>query len=649
LAALAEIIGQGRNSIFFKNFQKDQKALFAQAYNSTSELAGEFTVTVRPFPGKGLAEMEQLVRESLKEFESTGVDDDALERFIASYESRTLNSLQSIGSFGGKVSKLAAYETFAGNPNYIKKDLERYMSITKDDIRRVYNTYIKDKPAVILSVIPKGGDALKAAADNYTIDESQYKPGKDEYAGLTYKKPKDKFDRSKKPGAGPNPVVKVPDYWREDLKNGIQVIGTKYDELPLVQVLITIRGGHMMSATDPGKAGVASIMGSLMNEGTQKYSAEEFNNELRKLGSSISVNAGSESISVSMQSTLKNLDKTIALLEERMMHPKFEEADLARVKKQQLEGIKNAMTQPASIASMIFSDLLWGKESFRAISTAGTEETVNAISLSDVEEFYKKYFTPSVAEMVVVGNMEKADILGRMAFLQSWKGATVEVPQYGKGNVPDKTRIYLVNVDKAAQSEIRIGYPTGMTYDATGESYRVGLMNFALGGAFNSRINLNLREDKGWTYGARSSFIAGKNPGFFQASAGVKAVATDSAVYEFMKELKEYAAEGITAKELAFMKSSLGQSDARNYETLFQKAGFLNTILSYNLERDYKKKQEAILKGMKEEDVDKLAKKMLKTDNMYIVVVGDAALVRPGLERLGYEIIELDKEGNVIK
>jgi zinc protease len=186
---------------------------------------------------------------------------------------------------------------------------------------------------------------------------------------------------------------------------------------------------------------------------------------------------------------------------------------------------------------------------------------------------------------------------------------------------------------------------TDLKYDATGEYFKTYLMNFPLGGAFNSRINLNLREDKGWTYGARSYFSGGDDPGPFTASAGVKAVATDSSVVEFMKEIRNYKENGITGDELSFMRSSISQRDARSYETPWQKAGFLRRIIHYDLDASFVDEHTEIINTITKEEINALAKKYLQDDKMYIMVVGDGASVRPKLEKLGYEIVELNAKG----
>jgi zinc protease len=276
-------------------------------------------------------------------------------------------------------------------------------------------------------------------------------------------------------------------------------------------------------------------------------------------------------------------------------------------------------------------------------------ETVENISLDDVKSFYKKYYTPTLGELVVVGDVSEKEILPKLDFLQKWTGPKVTIPSLTFDNKYKTTKVYLVDKKGAAQSEIRIGYLTDITYDPTGDYYKSYLMNYNLGGAFNSRINLKLREEKGWTYGARSYFSGGENPGPFTASAGVKADATDSSVFEFMKVITDYKENGITAEEVDFMKKSIGQSDALSYETPGQKAGFLRRIVHYDLEEDYVEDQLKILNKMTKAEIDKIAKERLKTQEMVIVVVGDEATNIQGLRNLGYEIVRLNAKGEPIE
>jgi len=594
-----------------------------------------------PLPGHSLADMEKELRASFAEFEKRGVTDDDLERVKASYEAGIINSLSSVS---GKTSTLASYQTFTGNPNYLQNQLKAHRAVTKADVMRVYNQYIKGKKAVLLSVVPKGQPEMVAAADNFKPNTTGYKAPTDQYAGLTYVKAQDTFDRSQRPATGTNPVIKVPPFWKQSLANGIKVIGAKNNEVPTVTLLFTLQGGHKLEAHDPSKAGIASLTAAMLNEDSEKFTAEEISSKLEKLGSSVSFGSGSESMTVMVQSQVKNLDATLALLEERMMHPRFSEDDFERLKKQRLEAIKNQSTQPSVIASNVYNKMLYGEGNIQAIPVIGTTKTVESIALADVKEFYQNYFSPSVTNLVIVGDVEQNQIMPKLAFLNQWAAKPVKMPAETKTAGIDKTKIFIVDKEKAAQSEIRIGY-MALPYDATGEYYKASLMNYVLGGAFNSRINLNLREDKGYTYGAGSYFSGTESAGPYTAYAGVRSNVSDSSVVEFLKEIKRFREEGITDEELAFMKSAIGQSDARKYETSYQKASFLNNMLRYNLDADYVAKQNQILQSITKEEINALAKKYLPVDNMNIMLVGDKASIKPGLEKLGYEVVELDTDG----
>ncbi|QHS57478.1 insulinase family protein [Mucilaginibacter sp. 14171R-50] len=642
LDALSEIIGQGRNSIFYKNFVKTRKAAQASMNSSNTELAGEISMRVIPFPGQTLADAKKLIDESLAEFEKTGVTDDALVRFKASAEANAINGLSSVS---GKVSELAQAQYLTGNPNQIGRELADIQAVTKEDVMRVYNKYIKGKPAVILSVLPKGGTVAPVAPDNYTVSTAGYKAPDYGYNGLTYKKPADNFDRAAKPGIGANPAIKVPAIWMATTPNGIKMIGTQNKEIPTVSISMSVKGGGLYAINNPEKAGLAGIVARMMNEETKNYTAEQFNSELDKLGSNISVFAGSEAMYINVSSLTKNLPKTMTLLQERLFNPKFTQDALDRIKKQTIEGLKQAKTQPAGVASTVYSKILYGTDNVRTYSTTGNEETVAGITLQDVQDYYDKYFTPSQTEIVVVGDVNQGTARGNLAFLNAWADKKVTIPTPAEGKSFDKTTLYLVDIPGAAQSEIRIGYLDKLNYDAIGDYYKLGIANYILGGAFNSHINLNLREKKGWTYGARSGFSSGRYGGDFTASAGVLATATDSSVYEFIKEIRDYQKTGITPDELKFTQTSIGQSDARKYETNGQKAAFLSRIQEYDLKPTYVDEQNKILSTITPAELNALSAKYLNTDNMVILVVGDKARILPGLQKLGYPIVELDSDG----
>ncbi|HYJ38917.1 MAG TPA: pitrilysin family protein, partial [Chitinophagaceae bacterium] len=466
--------------------------------------------------------------------------------------------------------------------------------------------------------------------------------------GLKYSKATDVFDRSKLPGNGPNPIVKVPSFWKSDLKNGIRMIGTENNEVPIVTLNISIPGGHITQANQLSKAGLAGMFADMMNEDTKNYTAEKFSDELRRLGSTIRVNSATDEISLTVQSLKKNLPKTLQLLEERLFNPNFTETAFKRIQKQSIENLRQAKSQPAFVASSVINKINYGTDNIMGLDQNGTEASLNNITLEDIQKYYDSYITSKGTRIVIVGDVKQSEILPQLSFMEKLSERKVEMPLVKvEPKVANQSQIYLVDVPKAAQTEFRVGYPTELKYDATGEYYKATLMNYALGGDFNSRLNLNLREDKGWTYGARSSFDGDELTGEFEFSSGIKAEATDSALVEVIKELKNYAEYGIKEEELAFMKNSIGQRDALRYETGTQKAQFISRMLKYNLPPDYVETQIKILKSMKKKDIDALAKRWIKPDKLNMLLVGDRAKILTSLQKMGYPIVELDAEGQV--
>lgn len=647
LACLAQVLGQGKNSVLYQQFIKKQLAQNAIAFSSLIELAGEFLVRITPAPGKTLAEELALYRAALDSFEARGVTDEDVEKFKGGVLAGTINGLQSVS---GKVFQLAQFQTFTGNPNKIADLVKMYSSVTKEDVMRAYNKYIKNNHPVILSVLTKSMDnTMVAAPDNFKVDPSNYKAPDYGYAGLKYVKAKDNFDRSKIPAAGPIPTVKTPKIWRKDLPTGIKMIGTQNNEIPTVTLTITIPGGHLTQANNLSKAGLANFFATMMNEDTKNYTAEKMAVELQKLGSSVTVGSSVDGITFNVQSLKKNLAPTLALLEERMFNPNFTEAAFNRIKKQSLDGFKLAKANPGQVANVVFAKLNYGPNHILGISQGGTEETISNIMLDDIKSYYNNYMTSQGTKVVIVGDITQEEIVPKLAFLNKLPNKKIILPKVDPAPVVDKTKVFMVDVPKAAQSEFRVGYTTGLKYDATGDFYKATLMNYTLGGDFNSRLNINLREDKGWTYGARSDISGDEYTGTFQFSSGIRADATDSALSEVMREITEYENYGIKEDELAFMKNALGQRNALRYETPLQKAGFIRRILDYNLPANYIEQQNKILAKITKEEINAMAKRTLHPEKMNILLVGDKAKILEGVKKLGYPIVELDADGKVVE
>ncbi len=643
LSALAEMISGSKSSLFQTSLIKTKMAVSANAFEYERELSGLFIVQVRANKDDTLATMEKKINQLLEEFEKKGLTEEQLVRFKNSSKSDYISSLSTVQ---GKGASLAQFQTIANNPDFIKKQLEMINKLTTQDIMNAYVKYIKAKPHVVLSVIAKGKTGMAARADNWKMYERKIEQESAEYKNLTYKPLTETFDRSKKPASGPNVVVNVPAYWQDKFENGIKFIGTNSDEIPKVSIQISIAAGHRYET--PDKAGLAYLTSDLLNESTQLHTTEELSDMLDKLGSSVDVSCSTNEITLNISTLTENIDKTLAIVEEILFKPKMSQEDFDRCKKQQLDAIQQQQTSAGVIADQQFSRILYGNAHIMGLPVIGTPATVEKLTLDDVKQYYQKNLSPSMTKVMVVGNLTQQQLIPKLQFLSKWADVKISKPAEPALPVIAKTMIYFIDKKAAPQSEIRIG-GMAMPYDATGEYYKSSIMNFPYGASFNGRINLLLREKRGFTYGARGSFNGGTWDGTYVMNAGVRANATDSSVIDFMSEFKRYADAGATADELAFTKNSLGQSDALKFEAPFQKASFLKRLLDYNLDGNYIKQQNQVLQSITLNEINVLAKKHLKYTAVNIVIVGDKQANLDKIKKLGYDVKVLDANGNEVK
>ena len=645
LDVLMFVLGQGETSLLYKNMVKNQLAVQAQASHGCQELSCMFAVVALPNPmaRMTLADLEEIVRDSLVEFEERGITDDDLLRVKMTIVSGKIYGLESVF---GKVAQLAAYQYLTGAPDFAPADVARYENVTKDDVMRVYRRYIKDKPAVIMSIVPHGQAALRAGEDTWQRYERKlpdYESVADE--DLAYRRAEDTFDRGVMPSAGANPATTLPAIWRGELGNGVPVLGARNVETPTTSIRLRIDAGQRHETVEA--LGLAALTASMMNEATTRSTNEELSDRLQKLGSSVAFAASNDETVATVRSLTRNLDESLAILAEKLLSPKFAAEDFARVQAQTLQAIEQSKTRAATTAQVVYQLVLFGRDNPLAYLDMGTSETVAALTVDDVKDFYAAHYSPAIASVVAVSDLDAAELLPKLAVLDAWQGP--DVADAGLKPFPETgaTKIYLVDKPGAAQSEIRIG-KRSLNYDATGEYYRAGLANFVLGGAFNSRINLNLREDKGYTYGARSFFGGEQDYGLFTAMAGVRTDTTAASIVEFEREIRRYAKDGIQPDELAFTRNAIGQRDALRYETPRQKLGFLSGIQVYGLDDDFVDQQNAILASIPASELNAIAAKHLTMEEMVIVVVGNRAAIEEELAALGYEIVHLDAAGNVV-
>jgi len=631
LDLLANILGGGKTSLLYKNLVKDGYAVQASVSHPCQELACQMSIYALANPAKGvtLAQLEQQILDSINEFEQRGVTEADLQKVKVQFEAETIFGLQSVK---GKVSTLALNQTMFGEPNKIAADLARYANVTKDDVMRVFQKYIKDKPQVVMSVVPQGMRALVAHPDNFTpqpLTVAQTAVAAD----LPLSTLQSTFDRTSMPPAGPAPKIKVPDIWTHRLANGIEVMGTQSTETPTVELVIYLNGGHRLVPV--AKAGLASLTAEMLNESSQKRSSEALSQALEMLGSTIDFSASEYQSTIKVSALTAHLDETLAILEEKLFQPGFTEADFIRVKQQQLQQIQHMQADPGYIADTALLGLLYGSNNALGVSDMGTLASVAGLTLADVKAFYAEQYRGGNAKIVTVANLSETALLPKLAGLSEWQGQASVLPPLKPFPQLSGGTLYIIDKPGAAQSVINIA-KRAQPYDATGNYFKSYLMNYPLGGAFNSRINLNLRENKGYTYGARSQFTGGAETGDFVASSDVRTDVTAQALVEFIKEMSVYQQSGITPAELAFMRSSVSQGQALDYETPYQKAGFMRMIQRYQLSPDFTAEQDKIINTITKAQIDALAATEVDIKQMIILVVGDKAKIAADLARLGY-------------
>lgn len=637
LDIFADVLGGSASSMLYQSLVKTGKAIEVGASHSCEELACTLTVYAYPNPAQdgSLKTLKGEVDKVIGDFANRGIKPADLEKAISSYRAAAIWGLDSIE---GKVSQLAMGQVLAQDPNYVFKNLDAISQVKASDVKAAYDKFIAGKSAVVLSVVPKGKTQWQAGEPNFTPAKRVLPDYSQHGEPLALRPVKDNFDRSIEPKVGTAVSVKVPATWHGKLDKGIEIIGTQSDEIPAVSIMIALPGG--IRAEGKGELGLASLTAAMLEQGTVRMSEAELSDELQKLGASISVSSAQYNNLITISSLTDKLPQTMALVREVLMRPGMREADFERLKAQMLQGMKQSEQQPEWLAGQAFRELVYGKQSRLGQPTNGVLTDVEKLTLADVKRFYQEYYNPTNAKVVVTGDVTQQQVESELGFLTEWKGAAPTLGDLKPKGEQAKPGIYLVDKPGAPQSVIRIGR-RAMPFDTTGDYFVANLMNFNLGGNFNSRINLNLREDKGYTYGASSGFQANREAGVFATGANVRTDATVDAIRQFLKEMDGYRASGPTPVELAYMRSAVSQQDALSYETLAQKAGFLLQMIMYDLKPDYVQAQGELIKTVSPETLKASAARWLDPAEMVIVVVGDKQKLEKPLAELHLPIYPL--------
>jgi zinc protease len=455
------------------------------------------------------------------------------------------------------------------------------------------------------------------------------------------------LDRTKQPPPGPSPMLRVPTWTKTQLSNGATLIVSERKGLPLVSFSIAFVGGSNQFETS-GKRGVASLATSMMTEGTTTKTGDQLSDALQLLGTNVNANVGGEDGSVGFVSTTQNFDATLAILADMMLNSTFPADALERLRGRTLVGLTQAKDQPAVVSAQVFSKIVYGEA--HPYGQRVTEASVKSITRDDIIAFQKAYFLPGRAIITVVGDISaikaKASIEKGLA---AWSKAG-DKPSFEYPKLPElqASKIYLVDKPGAAQSVVNIGLP-GPPRN-TPDYFALQVLNTILGGQFQSRLNANIREQKGYSYGVNSGFAYGKGPGSFRAGGAIVSTKTDLALIEFMKEFKGVNGERpVTDEELKTAKESLIQGLPARFASVSAISNSITSLVLQGLPDDYYQNYAKNVSAVTKEDLARVARKYIDMDHLYIVIVGDRSLIEGPLKAANIAPITiLDVEGNQV-
>ncbi len=625
LDLIANILGEGKSSRLHQRLVFDLKiAQSVSVFHASRMLGGQFEIAYTAMQGHTLAEIEAVLDEELEKLRSQPPTAEELERAKNQIKRDLLRSMEPLA---GLATRVLYYSVFAGDPSYLRRDLERYEQATPQSLSTFAQKVLAKKSRVVISVEPNPKapimgrlrDGSASPAPSATKASAPDAGVRAPLTGIASRITPDAPFRAKLPEAGPKHDFKIPQVKRLRLRNGLPVILAESHKLPLVNVSLVVKTGS--SANPKDKAGLASLVANMLDEGTKKRTAKEIAAEINQLGATLSTYATWDASAIALSTMSENLERALPVFADVSLAPAFPEEDFKRV----VDNLRSSLAQrkdyPSVVANQVFARTLWGDGHPFGWPDSGTETSIAAIDRADVKRFYDTHYAPNNAVLVVSGDVTEKQIRGLIEpLLAGWRPKKLVPVRVAKGAAPEKTSIVLVEKAGAPQSSIRVGLPGVERKNA--DYHRALVTNQILGGTFR-RLTMNLRETKGWTYGIGSQFDARKQGGPWVVSGEFVAAHTADAVDEIIKEIEKLRTEDVTDKELGEVKDEIVGAFPARFATADQLASQMAGIAVYDLppnELDtFTKKISAVTKA----DVRKTAQKLLRPDNLLIVVVGD--------------------------
>jgi zinc protease len=638
---LAQLLGGGKSSRLYKSLVYDKQiAQDVHVQNQNLLLGSIFEIQATAKPGVKAEDLEKAINDELAKLRTEGPSQVELQRARNVIETRIIRGLERLGGFGGVADRLNQYNHYLGDPGYLPKDIARYNDATVADLKRVASAELQPNARAVVFGVP----GKKVIDDPPRTKEEQESEAK-ETSAVASTMPDEPW-RKTAPQPGPPSSLSLPVPTSFKLSDGMTVLLAEQHKLPVVAAHLVVLTGS--DANPVNKPGLASFTAAMLTEGTNRRSAPQIADDAAQIGTSISSSSTSDFSAVSIRVLKQNVAPALDLLSDVSLNPKFDPAEIERIRKQRQTDILQIKDEPVRLAIGAFLKEVYGPGHPYGYREVGTAQSNAAITREDMVNFWKKGYVPGNAALVLSGDLtpEEARSLAEKYFGE-WKGGTskhVPPPVEAKTS---KT-IYIVDKPAAPQTFVLAG---GLGVPRSSPDYvPIEVMNNALGGLFSSRINMNLREEHGYTYGAFSTFLYRRGPGIFGAGGGIRTDVTAPAVGEIFKELERIRSAPLTADELKLAKDSFSLSLAGLFETSDRTASTVGDLFTYDLPLDYYKLLPAKINAVTSKDVQQVATRYIHPDTSIVVAVGDRAKIEPELKKLSIGPIEMvDYDGNPVR
>jgi zinc protease len=634
------ILGGGKSSRLYKKLVYEKQIAQDVAVMQQSLILGSvFEVQVTAKAGIKPEELEKVVKAEMDEFRKNGPTAAELARARNVLESRIIAGLETLGGFGGVADRLNSYNHYLGTPDFLAADIGRYENATPEAIRAFAQGQLNESQCAVVYGVPGKQDL---GAEVATPKAPEKDPSKNN--GEPLNADAEWRNDAPKPGSASPLHLPVPQKFK--LANGLTVLYTERPGLPLVAADLVLLGGTSANPVDhPGLAGMTARM---LEQGTTTRSALQIADRAADLGATLNAGVGTDTTGVSTRALSRSFPDALELLADVALHPTFPKAEIERVRSERLTGIMQEKDEPFALASRVLEASLFGPKSAYGFPSSGTPESLKAITREDIEGYWKKNYFPESSALVVAGNI-KLPVLKVLVEKQfgAWKPGKSANAAQGTTQTTD-AKLILVDRPGAPQTTL-VAFSMGLPR-STPDYSAVEVMNTDLGGLFSSRINMNLREAHGYTYGAFSSFDYHREPGPFFAGADIRTDATAPATTELFNELKRIRDTKLTPEEMALAKDSIARSLPGRFERGTSAAATFAELFTYDLPLDYYSKLPDSINAVTAEQAQAAAQKYILPDKMIVLAVGDRAKMEADMRKLNLGKVEIrDTDGKVVQ